>query len=71
MNKDVADIVKEHALRAVEDLTAILFKIQEHCSEEDFNSIRRGVGSSLGRIQVDLLSVVYAQYPEMDDLKER
>ena len=70
IDKVTAMIVKKRALNAVEELSQILFEIRADCTEEDFNSIRRGVGSVIGRIHVELLRTVYEQFPEIDDLKE-
>ena len=70
MTKDVAIIVKTRGLRAVEELTRILIEIEDICPAEDLEAIRRGVGSAIGRIQVDLLRIPYGQYPELNDLLE-
>ena len=70
ITKDVAVIVKKRALRAVEELTRILLEIENICPVEDLDSIKRGVGSAIGRIQVDLLRIPYSQYPELDDLND-
>jgi len=69
ITKDVAIIVKKRALIAVEELSRILIEIEGICPAEDFDSIKRGVGSAIGRIQVDLLRTPYGQYPELNDLK--
>jgi hypothetical protein len=66
MNKDDAIELRDHGLRAIEELTLLLNIAWERCSEDERERIRRGVGLSIGRIDVDLLAVIYAQYPEID-----
>jgi hypothetical protein len=33
--------------------------------------LKRGVGISIGTIEIDLLTIIYKEYPELDDLKSR
>ena len=71
MNKDDAIELRDHGLRAIEELTLLLNIAWERCSEDERQRIRRGVGLSIGRIDVDLLSVLYEQHPEIDHLRDR
>ena len=68
IEKEIAILVRYRSLRAVEELSQLLFEIKDRCSDEDFISLRRGVGSAIGRIQVDLLRSVYLQFPNLSDL---
>lgn len=70
VTKKVALLCQKNALRAITDLTAILFAIKEKCSDEDYQIIKRGVGLSIGRIQMELLEPIYRQHPEIDHLKD-
>lgn len=49
----------------------ILSEIAGKCSEEDYHRIKRSVGLSVGRVQMEILEVINAQYPEIDDLKSQ
>ncbi len=69
ITKEIAQTIKHQSLRAIEELSEMLFKIQGACPQEDFNGIRRGVGSSIIEIQTELLDPIYRVYPEMDHLK--
>lgn len=69
VNKQTAIEIKERALNAVSELSQLLNAVEGHCSSEDYDRIKRGVGLSIGRIQTELLDIVYAAYPELDDLK--
>jgi len=66
---DAALRLKKRALAAVAELDGIVNDIRGHCSEDDFEIIRRGVGLSVGRIVTDVLEPVLLQHPEIDDLK--
>ncbi len=67
MTRETAQIIKERCNRALRELTSIL-EIKNDCTEEEFAAVKRGVGLSLGRIQMELLEMVNAQYSDMDDL---
>jgi hypothetical protein len=70
MKLDVAANVKQRALVAVAELHSILTDIRNECSSEDFQLVKRGVGLSIGTIEIELLQAIYRQYPEIDDLKD-
>ena len=61
--------VKKRALAGVAELDGIIADLQGQCSDDDLEVIRRGVGLSIGKIATDLLEPVFAQHPEIDDLK--
>jgi hypothetical protein len=69
MEKKTAIEVKQHALDAVRALSEALSSCEHRCSPEEYQQIKRGVGLSMGRIETELLAVIYAAYPELDDLK--
>ncbi|MCM3869424.1 MAG: hypothetical protein ND895_01835 [Pyrinomonadaceae bacterium] len=68
MNKNDATKMRDHGLAAIRELTAAFNIAQAGCSEEECERIKRGVGLSIGRIQMELLEVINAEYPELDDL---
>ena len=61
--------IQKHALKAVSELSEALNISSGRCSQDKYDEIRRGVGSAIGRIQVELLEVIYTAYPELDHLK--
>lgn len=69
MNKQDASELQEYGLKAIENLTLLLDKTKDCCSNETYEQIRKGVGLSIGRIQVGVLDVICAFYPEVDDLR--
>jgi hypothetical protein len=70
MNKEIAMEVQTHSLNAIVELTKLLNTVHENVSSEDFERIKRGVGLSIGRIQTEILDIVYEEYPELDHLKD-
>lgn len=64
IDKQCAQAVKDHALSAISQLSQALNASSGQCSQEEFELIRRGVGLSIGRIETDLLNIVYSAYPE-------
>jgi hypothetical protein len=68
MKREDAIALKEHGVRAIEELSVLLNIAFERCSPEEREQIKRGVGLSIGRIYGDLLAIIYKQYPEIDHL---
>lgn len=69
MNKNDAIAMQQHGLKAIEELSDLLNIALDRCSEEQAQQIKRGVGLSIGRIQLELLDIIYKAYPELDHLK--
>lgn len=69
ISKENAAEVHAASLRAIVELSTLLRTVQASCSADDLQKIKRGVGIAIGTIQVDLLDPLYADYPELDDLK--
>jgi hypothetical protein len=70
MEKKTAIKIQKLSLDAVHALHQALRTCESGCSDEDRRRIERGVGLSIGRIETDLLGVIYAAYPELDDLTD-
>ena len=70
MNRQVAEIVKKHSTTAIRELDSIILEIRDECTGYEFEMIKRGVGFSMGEIQMKLLELVNAQYPDLDDLAD-
>jgi hypothetical protein len=69
IEKSCAIGAREHALKAISELSQILNVTQGRCSQEEYERIKKGVGLSIGKIQSDLLDVIYAEHPDLDDLR--
>ena len=69
VNKQDATDMRNHGLSAIEELSRLLNIALDRCSPEQYEQIKRGVGLSIGRIQLEVLDVIYAAYPELDHLK--
>jgi hypothetical protein len=68
LNKDDAKEIRDHALKAIEELMALVYISKDKCSLEQHEQIERGAGLSIGKIQMEILEVINAAYPELDDL---
>jgi hypothetical protein len=69
MSKEDAINMRNYALTAIEQLSELLNIAWERCSPEEYEQIKKGVGLSMGRIQILVLDVLYESYPEIDHLK--
>jgi hypothetical protein len=70
VKKQTATEMRNHGLSAIEELSRLLNIAMDSCAPEQYEQIRRGVGLSIGRIQLEVLDVIYAAYPELDHLKK-
>ena len=70
LNKEDATTIRSHALKAIAELMSLLYFSEGRCSEEQHEQMKRGVGMSVGRIQMDILEVINAAHPELDDLAD-
>jgi hypothetical protein len=69
MDRELAVAIKDHGLKAVVELGLALKCCFKRCSPEEYAILKRAIGLSIGRINLELLDVVYAQYPDLDHLK--
>lgn len=69
MEKECAIEARECALKSITELSRLLDVCRGRCSDDDYERLRKGVGLSIGRIQTDVLDVIYATHPDLDDLK--
>jgi|GEM_PF-1108012 len=68
LEKQDAILIQEHALSAIRELSRLLQLANGKFSEADLAQIKRAVGLSIGEIQVGILDLVGAAYPDLDDL---
>ncbi len=68
MNKETASEIYSLSLSAIKNLTMILNVLSDDMSTDEVNIIKNGLGRAIGDIQIDLLEVITAKYPEMNDL---
>jgi hypothetical protein len=69
LKKEDATIIRDHALKAIRELMTLYYFSTEKCSSpEEHEQIKRGVGLSVGTIQMEILEVINRAYPELDDL---
>jgi hypothetical protein len=71
IQRNAAIAIQRYSLEAIVALNRALNSSIDKCSHEDFELIKRGVGLSIGKIQMELLEVINAQYPDLDDLKDK
>lgn len=69
LEKQDAILIQKHALAAIRQLSKLLQRAEGRCSEAELSRIKRAVGLSIGEVQVGILSVVGAAYPDLDDLR--
>ena len=71
LTREDATEIRDHALAAISELMTLFHFAQDKCSSDQQEQIKRGVGMAIGKIQMDILEVINAAYPELDDLMEQ
>ncbi|PCJ01744.1 MAG: hypothetical protein COB14_03640 [Alphaproteobacteria bacterium] len=71
MDEKTAIEIRDYALSAIKNLNSALNAAHEKCSDEDFEKLKKFVGTSMGNIDIDILWFLYKKFPEIDDLKEQ
>jgi len=70
VRKETAIKIQKRALSAIVELNTILSDVNGECSAEAYAVIKRGVGLSIGRIQMEIVEPLYREFPEIDDLAD-
>jgi hypothetical protein len=72
MDKDVAETIKLRGENAIRELVSILDvdHVKDRLAQDELEALKRGIGLSIGRIDTELLSIAYKQYPEIDPISK-
>jgi len=71
MRVDDAKEVRDLCLNAIENLSRALNTASGVADDVTLERIRKGVGVSIGSIDMRILSVLYELHPDLDHLKEK
>ncbi|ULJ59840.1 hypothetical protein [Wielerella bovis] len=72
MDKNFAIETKQHALKSIEHLSAILFLPEFGALPPELRAkLHRNIGILIGETQMTVLEEIYRFYPELDDLQEK
>jgi hypothetical protein len=69
MTKEAATQIRDLAIKAIANLSALLKGAEGNCSAKEFEKLRRSVANMIALIDKDILWAIYSQYPDLDDLK--
>ena len=70
MKKQIAIDIQQRLLTVISELSSILLLEKNNFSEKEYEAIKKGVGISIGEIQVNLLDFLCSLYPEIDNLSD-
>lgn len=69
IEKEYAIEVQHLALQIITQITKLLNQAQGRCSPDVYKQLKEGVGRSIGTVQMGILEVIIAEFPELDDLQ--
>jgi hypothetical protein len=61
--------LRDVSLRAVSQLSQILRQSRDRCSPAELERVRKGVGLAIGQVQTEILDMIYARYPELNEVR--
>lgn len=70
MTEEDARNIQLRALSAIRELNAIAGLELDWTGEHTLQALRKAVGALIWQIDRDVLAVLYAEFPEMNDLKD-
>jgi hypothetical protein len=70
MDRKLAIEARTRALAAIKELHSMV-KLDIDWNEDDLKALKRGIGISIGTIEVDLLNIIYREFSELDDLENQ
>lgn len=68
MEKQIAEKITQHGLKAIEELNKILY-LNGIDSIDNYQILKKGIGLAIGKIETDVLYEIFKLYPELDNLK--
>lgn len=70
MTQEEALSIQLRALNAIKELNAIAALALDWKGDPALQTIHKALGASIWQIDREVLSVVYAEHPDLDDLKD-
>lgn len=67
MNKALARSTRDKVLEAIKTLHSIV-ETDDDWDSSNLKNLKRGVGMTIGRLEIELLAPIYKEYPELDDI---
>lgn len=69
MTEEAGMLIYEHVRNAIRDLMLALEVAQKSCTETQYEQVKRCIGGCLGDLQMEVIEIVNAEHPHLDDLK--
>lgn len=69
MTEEAGALIYAHVRNAIADLMLALDIAQKSCTETQIQQIKRCIGGCLGDLQMEVLEIVNAEHPHLDDLE--
>lgn len=67
MERDQAIQIRAKALAAVENLVSLLEMVRGTLTPEEFEEVKKGVGLSIGAIEIHLNVPLYQRFPDLEN----
>ncbi|RRH80828.1 hypothetical protein EH244_30030 [Variovorax beijingensis] len=67
MKRDQAIQIHTRALAAVGELASVLEIVKDAITPEEFEQVKRGVGLSIGAIEMHINVPLYHQFPDLEN----
>ncbi|NUE67539.1 hypothetical protein [Snodgrassella sp. ESL0253] len=68
IQKATAIRINDVSMVIVRLLSKLLLETEGQLSEAEYKMLKRAVGMTIGELQVNILDLIYEQYPELSDI---
>jgi hypothetical protein len=68
LKKEFAEKIRDLALEAITNLSKIPLIGKDNLSKGEYDNLVRSVGSCIGHVQHQILSDIFSEHPDLDDL---
>ncbi|WP_218966303.1 hypothetical protein [Snodgrassella alvi] len=68
IQKATAIRINDVSMEIVRLLSKLLLETEGQLSEAEYKMLKRAVGMTIGELQVNILDLIYEQYPELSDI---
>lgn len=65
MDRDIAKHVVDIAFRSASSLADLIPLLKEHCSEEEYKKLLKGIAAVSASINIELLNQIYEYFPDI------
>ena len=65
MDKKIARHIARVSFQASTDLGSLIYLLKEHCSQDDYEKLRKPIANVSAAIGLDILNSIFLEFPDL------